>query len=231
MEELIKLSNVSLTYKLKSKLQGKLTYSPLNDISFTLYEGETLGVLGRNGAGKSSLLKLLSGILKPDSGHIYFKDALSVNMLSLQVGFDQNLSGYDNIILSSILSGFSRKKINDNIESIIDFSELKDFIHQPVKSYSSGMKAKLGFSIAVKVTPDVLLIDEALSVGDVAFKKKAELAITEKIKSDQTVVFVSHSLGQVERLCDRVIWVEDGLVKKIGNPKQVIDAYKEYFDK
>ncbi|CAK1931492.1 ABC transporter ATP-binding protein [Vibrio crassostreae] len=231
MEELIKLSNVSLTYKLKTKIQDKLTYTPLNDVSFTLYEGETLGVLGRNGAGKSSLLKLLSGILKPNSGQIYFKDGLSVSMLSLQVGFDQNLSGYDNIILSSILSGFSRKKIDDNIENIIKFSELNDFIHQPVKSYSSGMKAKLGFSIAVKVTPDVLLIDEALSVGDVAFKKKAELAITEKIKSDQTVVFVSHSLGQVERLCDRVIWIEDGLVRKIGKPEQVIEAYKEYFDK
>ncbi|WP_373941884.1 ATP-binding cassette domain-containing protein [Vibrio chagasii] len=231
MEELIKLSNVSLTYKLKTKIQDKLTYTPLNDVSFTLYEGETLGVLGRNGAGKSSLLKLLSGILKPNSGKIYFKDGLSVSMLSLQVGFDQNLSGYDNIILSSILSGFSRKKLDDNIENIIKFSELNDFIHQPVKSYSSGMKAKLGFSIAVKVTPDVLLIDEALSVGDVAFKKKAELAITEKIKSDQTVVFVSHSLGQVERLCDRVIWIEDGLVRKIGKPEQVIEAYKEYFDK
>ncbi|OLQ76085.1 ABC transporter [Photobacterium proteolyticum] len=231
MKEIIKLTNVGLSYKLKNKVNGKKHHNPIKDIGFTLYEGETLGVLGKNGTGKSSLLKLLSGVLKPNKGKIEFRKGISIRMLSLQLGFDQNLSGYDNILLSSMLSGFSLRETKSMIQDIIEYSELGDFIYQPVKSYSSGMKSKLGFSISVNISPDVLLIDEALSVGDLAFKKKAEATIVEKVTGDQTVVFVSHSLAQVKRLCDRVLWMDDGIIRMIGTPEEVIPEYEKHFGK
>ncbi len=226
--ELIKLQNVSLSYKLRNKKNGK-AHTPLKDINFSLIKGETLGVLGKNGTGKSSLLKLLLGVLKPDSGEVRCMPGLSVRMLSLQIGFDQNLSGYDNVLLSSMISGFSYTQSKKMLPDIIKFSELGEFIYQPVRSYSSGMKSKLGFSISINVSPDVLLIDEALSVGDLAFKKKAEKAILDKVRGDQTVVFVSHSLQQIERICDRVIWLEDGIVRLEGSPHKVVREYKSYY--
>ena len=226
MDSLIKLENVSIKYKLKSKMNGESYFEPLRCINFELFRGETLGVIGRNGAGKSTLLKLLSKIYTPDSGVIKYQDGITVSLLTLQAGFDPELSGLDNILFSSLVLGFDKKKIEQQQSEIIEMSELGNFIHQPVKTYSSGMKSKLGFAIAVQMSPDVLLIDEALSVGDSKFKKKAEKIMVDKINSDQTVVFVSHSSSQVERLCDRVVWIENKVVRMVGEPKSVVKAYE-----
>ncbi|WP_061019376.1 ABC transporter ATP-binding protein [Vibrio splendidus] len=224
---LIELNKVSVRYKLKRKMKGSDYYQPLKDISFDVIKGETLGIIGRNGTGKSTLLKLLSKIYSPDSGSIKYQKNLSVSLLTLQAGFDLELSGYDNILFTSLLLGFEQKEVVNNIDKIIEFSELEDFIYQPVKTYSSGMRSKLGFSIAVQMKPDVLLIDEALSVGDAKFRKKAESVMVEKINSDQTVVFVSHSANQIKRLCDRVIWIDDGVVRQIGDADKVIYEYEK----
>ncbi|WP_425452464.1 ABC transporter ATP-binding protein [Sinobacterium caligoides] len=206
-------------------MNGSKFYEPLSDISFEIRKGETLGVIGRNGAGKSTLLRILAGVYAPDKGEIKRAANLKVSLLSLHAGFDQKLTGYDNIIFSCLLLGFSRKECLDKIDEIISMSELEGFIHQPIKTYSSGMKSKLGFSIAFQMSPDILLIDEALSVGDAKFKKKAEKLMIEKIKGGQTAVFVSHSSSQIKRICTRVIWIEDGMVKKTGDAESIIKEY------
>ncbi|ROS01847.1 lipopolysaccharide transport system ATP-binding protein [Sinobacterium caligoides] len=224
-DNLITLENVSIRYKLLKAMNGSKFYEPLSDISFEIRKGETLGVIGRNGAGKSTLLRILAGVYAPDKGEIKRAANLKVSLLSLHAGFDQKLTGYDNIIFSCLLLGFSRKECLDKIDEIISMSELEGFIHQPIKTYSSGMKSKLGFSIAFQMSPDILLIDEALSVGDAKFKKKAEKLMIEKIKGGQTAVFVSHSSSQIKRICTRVIWIEDGMVKKTGDAESIIKEY------
>jgi lipopolysaccharide transport system ATP-binding protein len=196
----------------------------LKDTTFKLYSGETLGIIGRNGAGKSTLLRLLAGILKPDSG-TFTNHGYSTSLLTLQVGFVPHLSGRENIVLSGLLLGFSLSEITDKVEEIVDFAEIGDFINEPLITYSSGMRARLGFATSFHLDPDILLVDEVLGVGDASFSKKTRAAMKERMKSHRTVVLVSHSASAVKALCDRAIWIERGTVAAEGNPGAIIEEY------
>ncbi|SFU43394.1 ABC transporter ATP-binding protein [Halomonas korlensis] len=202
---IISLRNVGVRYKRRGGLFRKPEYfQALEGISFDIHRGETLGIVGRNGAGKSTLLKVIAGIIQPDSG-VIVNYGVTASLLTLQAGFDSELPGTDNAIISGMLMGYTRKQVEARMEDIAEFSELGDFIYEPVKTYSSGMRARLGFTVAMYMTPDVLLLDEVLSVGDKQFKKKAEVEMMKKLHSEQSVLLVSHSEGQVNRVCDRSI--------------------------
>ncbi|MCH9649393.1 MAG: ABC transporter ATP-binding protein [Deltaproteobacteria bacterium] len=198
----------------------------LKDISLEVSRGETLGVIGRNGAGKSTLLRLLAGIIRPDSGR-YANFGCRATLLSLQVGFIPYLSGRENAILSGMLLGMERRELLRKLPEIIDFAELADFIDEPVQTYSSGMRARLGFSIAFHVDPDVLLVDEVLGVGDSEFVAKSTAMMRKKILSDHTVVLVSHSSATIRSLCDRVVWIDQGCTKMEGSAEEVLAAYEQ----
>lgn len=223
-EKIIELKNVGVTYRERKSFFKSEEYQALKDVSFDVYKGEVLGVIGRNGAGKSTLLRLLGGIIKPDKGEV-IHHTKSVSLMALAAGFDPNLSGRQNAIISGMLIGYSKKKIEAQLEEIKIFSELQDFFEKPTKTYSSGMQARLAFSIAMYVSPDVLLIDEVLGVGDVSFKQKAEQALEEKIASDITVIIVSHSEAQVSRLAERIVWIDGGKVRKQGLPIEIFPEY------
>ncbi|QEM82179.1 ABC transporter ATP-binding protein [Halomonas binhaiensis] len=204
-EIIISLKDVGIRYKRRGGLFRKPEYfQALENVSFDIHRGETLGIVGRNGAGKSTLLKVVAGIIQPDEGEL-INHGVTASLLTLQAGFDAELPGVDNAILSGMLMGYTRQQVEARMSDIIEFSELKEFIYEPVKTYSSGMRARLGFSVAMYMTPDVLLLDEVLSVGDKQFRKKAETEMFKKIHSDQTVLLVSHSEAQVDRLCERKI--------------------------
>jgi lipopolysaccharide transport system ATP-binding protein len=223
------LSNVAYSYAILGKIYSlrKNTFWALKDISFTLYDGEALGIIGRNGVGKTTLLRIMAGIVKPDKGQVkIFKN--SVSLLSLQVGFLEYLTGRKNIILSSLLLGLTYEEIENLMLSIVDFSGLGDFIDQPINTYSSGMKARLGFSIAFHCDPDVLLIDEVFSVGDQNFKKKSGDVMKKKIKSNKTVVIVSHSPALLLELCERVVWINDGVTMAEGQAGTVLKEYQSF---
>lgn len=203
-EVIISLRDVGVRYKRRGGLFRNPEYfQALEGISFDIYRGETLGIVGHNGAGKSTLLKVIAGIIHPDSGEI-LNHGVTASLLTLQAGFDADLPGTDNAILSGMLMGYTRQQVEARMDDITEFSELGDFMCQPVKTYSSGMRARLGFSVAMYMTPDVLLLDEVLSVGDKHFKKKAESEMMKKIHSEQTVILVSHSEEQINRVCQRV---------------------------
>ena len=226
-EPLISLHEIGVRYKRSGNLFRRKSYfDALKSISLDIYAGETLGILGRNGAGKSTLLRIISGVIKPDTGQITNR-GVSVSLLALQAGFDPNLVGRDNAILSGMMQGFSRKAIESRLDEIQEFSELGDFFYEPVRTYSTGMRARLGFSITTIFSPDVLLVDEVLSVGDAHFKQKAERTMLAKIQSQQTVVLVSHSHHQIERICDRVIVIEGGVSVASGQPREVLGMYNE----
>jgi lipopolysaccharide transport system ATP-binding protein len=197
----------------------------LSGLSFDLKKGETLGVVGKNGTGKSTLLRLLAGVISPDSG-VVKRYVSSVSLLSLNLGLDPLLNGIDNIRLSGLLLGIPLRKIETHLADIIEYSELGDAVYEPVRTYSSGMSARLGFSVGIYLCPDVLLIDEVLGVGDFEFRKKSTETLKGRIDSDQTVVLVSHSSFQIEELCDRVLWIENGKVKLVGEPKEVMEQYQ-----
>ena len=221
---LIRLIDVGFTYRTLSGLFSIEKYQALKSINFEINPGETLGVIGSNGSGKSTLLKVLARIYKPDEGEILY-NVNKISLLSLALGFDPRLSGFDNAILSSMLLGATLREAKQNVAAIIDFSELGEFANHSVRTYSSGMRARLGFSVALNMQADVLLIDEALAVGDAKFKAKSEKAIAEKVTSSQTVVLVSHSAGQINRLCDRAIWIERGRIVQSGDTNVVTAAY------
>ncbi|MDE1515553.1 ABC transporter ATP-binding protein [Vibrio sp. dsl-7] len=223
-DKIIELKNVGVTYKERKSFFKYEYYQALKDVSFDVYKGETLGVIGRNGAGKSTLLRLLAGIIKPDKGAV-IHHCRSVSLMALAAGFDPNLSGRQNAIISGMLIGYSKRDIIEKLDEIKLFSELQNFFEKPVKIYSSGMRARLAFSIAIYVSPDVLLIDEVLGVGDVSFKQKAEQALEEKIASDITVIIVSHSEHQISRLAPRVVWIDAGKVRKQGLAEEVFAEY------
>ena len=212
------------------KIKGQVVYEEfiaLNNINFEIEKGEVVGFVGLNGAGKSTLLKVVSGVQKPTVGKILVKGKVSP-LLELGAGFDNDLTGKENIYFNGLILGYNRDFIKGKVDEIIDFAEIRDFVDTPIKNYSSGMKARLGFSIATVSIPEILIVDEVLSVGDGRFRKKSEEKMIELIKSDATVLFVSHSLAQIRRLCTKVIWLEKGQVKMIGNTKEVCDAYEAY---
>lgn len=223
---LISLKDVGFCYRTLSGLMTIEKYQALQSINLDVLPGETLGVIGSNGCGKSTLLKILARIYKPDEGEISF-NVQKISLLSLALGFDPRLSGLDNAVFSSMLLGATLKQAKQKVPGIIEFSELGEFASHPVRTYSSGMRARLGFSVALKMETDVLLIDEALAVGDAKFSAKSEKAIVEKVTSSQTVVLVSHSAAQINRLCDRAVWVDKGKIRLIGNPGLVTRKYTE----
>lgn len=199
----------------------------LRDVSFTVTKGKMIGIIGSNGSGKSTLLKLLAGIMSPTSGNIRVNGRVSA-LIELGAGFHPELSGKENIFINGIILGLSKKEIKDRFNEIVKYSGLEDFIDSPVKTYSSGMYMRLGFAIAINVEPDILLIDEILAVGDEEFQHKCLNKINEFKRRGKTLIFVSHDLGSVEKLCDEVVWIEDGVLKAQGLPRMVIDRYTDY---
>lgn len=216
--------DVGMSYGSKGFLHTR-SKSVLQGVSFDIYKGETLGVIGKNGAGKSTLMKLVAGILKPDCGVINsFVDR--VQLLSLQLGFINELTGRENVILSSLLLGMGRAEIERKFEEIVAFSGLENAIDDPLRTYSSGMRARLGFAISSQADPDILVIDEAFGVGDNAFREKSRAVITERMKSDRSFLLVSHSEGMLKEYCQRLMWIESGRLKMIGETDSVIEAYR-----
>lgn len=226
----LELDNVGVHYKTRKSFFRHHRFTALKNLNFSIYRGETLGVIGTNGCGKSTLLKVLANIYRVDEGEITW-NCKNVSLLSLSLGFDSELSGRDNAIISGMLLGGRKKDVLAKLDDIVEFSELKDFIDKPIKTYSSGMRGRLGFAVAIHMRSDVLLIDEVLGVGDGKFRKKASSAIINKINSDQTVVLVSHSMPQIKNLCNRVLWLDKGKVKMIGEPESVLDEYALFITK
>lgn len=241
MKPILEVNNVSMSFRIEKekttsfkeffikKVRMKLEYeeyTALQNINFSVKKGEVFGIIGFNGAGKSTLLKIVSGILKPSSGTVAVRGTVAP-LIELGAGFNHELSGIENIYLNGLLLGYPKSFLKEKEKEIISFSELGTFIHSPIKNYSSGMKARLGFAIATCVKPDLLIVDEALSVGDIKFKQKCENRIREMMDMGTTVLFVSHSLGQVEGLCSHVLWLENGKVKKIGESEEIIAMYKQ----
>jgi len=222
----LQVSGVGVCYKQKTGLFSSSDFWAINNISFDIMHGDTLGVIGRNGVGKSTLLKVMTGIIEPDRGHVN-AFGNSVSLLGLLVGFNQTLSGRDNAVMNAMLQGVSQKDIEDKLDEVEAFAELKGFFDQPVRTYSAGMRTRLRFAIAIQVNPDILLIDEVLGVGDAAFSKKSGKVIRERIESDQTVMIVSHHLETLYELCNRVVWLDGGETKMIGPTAEVLDSYKK----
>lgn len=204
----------------------KKRFTALENVSFEVYRGECFGIIGKNGAGKSTLLGLAAGVLKPDKGKIVVRGRI-FPLLELGAGFHPELTGRENIILNGILLGMTKSEVLRKIDEIIEFSELGEFVDQPLRTYSSGMVARLGFSVIAHLDPEILLVDEILAVGDINFQKKCMEKIMDFRKNGVTILLVSHNLEQVEKLCDRAMWIDEHKVKIIGDPKEVCKAYRE----
>lgn len=190
----------------------------LKDVTFEVNKGEVIGFIGSNGAGKSTLLKVVAGVMKPTKGEVKVYGNICP-MIELGAGFDMDLTARENIYLNGSVMGYSKKFIDSKFNEIVEFSELKEFIDVPVKNFSSGMIARLAFSIATIVEPEILIVDEILSVGDISFQAKSEQKMLNMIKGGTTVLFVSHSIQQIEKMCDRVVWIEKGKIREIGDTK------------
>ena len=209
---------------LSGKKKEKSYFWALNDVSFEVKNGEVVGFIGNNGAGKSTLLKIIAGVMKPTKGSVDIYGNICP-MIELGAGFDYDLTARENIYLNGAVLGYSKEFIDSKFNEIVDFSELKDFLDVPVRNFSSGMIARLAFSIATIVDPEILIVDEILSVGDIAFQQKSENKMKSMITGGTTVLFVSHSIEQIKNLCNRVVWLEHGKVVKIGPAKQVCEEY------
>ncbi len=227
---LMSLQKVSVRYKKYRTLKRAQYHQVLTDLDLDIYPGDSIGVIGRNGAGKSTLLRLLAGVIDPDGG-VIDRNQSTAALLTLQLGFDQQLDGRTNILLSGMLMGCRREVLEEKMADIIEFSGLGDAIREPVKHYSAGMKARLGFSIALMIDPDILLIDEVLGVGDETFREKSAAILKAKMASDHTVILVSHNTHTVRNLCNKVLWIEDGKARMAGETHQVVDHYIESMTK
>ena len=238
-ELVLSVRNVMISYRIvkpfsltrmRRKQRKEKKFDAIKDVSFDVFKGEILGIIGKNGSGKSTLLRAIAGIYSPDKGIIDIYGA-TVSLMAVGVGFMDELSGRDNIYLSAMLMGFTKKQIDEKLNEIISFSGLGDFIDSPVKSYSSGMHSKLAFSISSIMESDIMLVDETLSVGDARFKKKSGKKMKELINDDErTVILVSHSSSTLRELCDRMLWLDDGVIRMNGNTDEVLDAYETYMD-
>lgn len=202
----------------------------VKDASFQVRKGEAWALVGTNGSGKSTLLKAISGILKPYKGSIAIKGGIAP-LIELGAGFDGNMTARENIYLNGCVLGHTKKFMDEHFEEIVDFAELWDFLDMPIKNYSSGMRARLGFSVATMVKPDILICDEVLAVGDFAFQQKCMNRMKEMLSGGTTLLFVSHNINQVRQLCDHAAWLDNGIVKMVGNTDEVCDSYMEYVGK
>jgi ABC-type polysaccharide/polyol phosphate transport system ATPase subunit len=218
------LKSALLRGSLIRDLKPDETFTAVNDVSFTVPAGRTLGVIGRNGSGKSTMLKLVAGITKPTSGSVTVNGRISA-LIELGAGFHPEISGRENVFINGIMLGLSKREVAKRFDEIVEFAELKDFIDAPVKTYSSGMYMRLGFAVAIHVDPDVLLVDEVLAVGDEGFTHKCLDKFAEFKRRGKTILLVTHALSMVERFCDDALWLDRGEKKGIGDPKRMVDAY------
>lgn len=236
----IRVANLTKTYHLYDKPQDRLKealnpfrksyhhdFHAINDVSFEIKKGETVGIIGKNGAGKSTLLKMITGVLTPSSGSIEV-DGKIASLLELGAGFNPEMTGLENIYLNGTLMGFSHEEMSTKVNVILEFADIGEFIHQPTKMYSSGMFARLAFSVAINVDPDILIIDEALSVGDMRFQLKCMDKFNEFREAGKTILFVTHDINSIKRFCSFSLWIKDGQLKSIGNTDQVTDRYLDY---
>ncbi len=224
-EKVLELEGVAVYYERNRSLFRRGTIEwVFRDLSFALRRGESLGVVGNNGVGKSTLLRLMAGIIDPNQGTVK-NHGVKTALMSLSGGFYPDLSGLQNILLGGVLLGFSEQDVKQNLDAILEFAELGDNIHKPVSTYSAGMKGRLNFARAAKLDADVLLIDEVLAVGDKNFRDKCESLMRERIHSEQTVVYVSHNEKSVLELCEQVLWIDHGVTKALGPAKEVVEQY------
>ncbi len=240
MEPIIDVQHVSMKFNLMEEkvdtlkeyivklIKGKLFYNEfvaLNDVSFQIEKGDILGIVGFNGAGKSTMLKILAGVLKPTNGKVVVNGSVAP-LIEVGAGFDPELTAKENIFLNGAILGHSRKFLQQHFDEIIDFAELRTFVNVPVKNFSSGMYARLGFAIATVVKPDILIVDEVLSVGDYRFQEKCEKRIQEMINGGTTIIIVSHDINMIERLCNKVLWLDHGIKRDFGETVTICEEYK-----
>jgi ABC-type polysaccharide/polyol phosphate transport system ATPase subunit len=240
----IRVEDVSVTYRTsldrRPTLRGTLVrlgrrervvreVKAVRDVSFEVPHGQVLGVVGANGAGKSTLMRTMAGILPPTSGRVEVEGRVST-LLALGVGFNRKLSGRENVVLGGLAAGLSREQLKSKYDDIVAFAELEDFMDMPMRTYSSGMYGRLAFSVAVNMDPDILLIDEALSVGDARFRRKSFRKMRQLCRQDRTIVLVSHALGSIEKLCDTAIWMHQGELKMWDEPHAVVEAYTKFLE-
>jgi ABC-type polysaccharide/polyol phosphate transport system ATPase subunit len=218
------LKSALLQRSILRDLQPSETFPALTDVSFSVPKGSTYGVMGRNGSGKSTALKLVAGITKPTSGSVHVEGRISA-LIELGAGFHPEISGRENVFINGIMLGLTKREIQERFDEIVDFAELREFIDAPVKTYSSGMYMRLGFAVAINVNPDVLLVDEVLAVGDEGFTHKCLDKFAEFKRSNKTILLVTHSLNLIERFCDEALWLDNGHAMSHGDPKRVVGAY------
>ena len=239
-ENAVELRNIEMHFNMsKEKLESLKEYFlklvkrqlyfedfvALDNVSFDIKKGDVFGIVGLNGCGKSTTLKIISGILKPTKGTVETQGVIAP-LIELGAGFDMELTARENIYLNGSVLGYSKKFMDEKFDEIVEFSEMRDFLDVPMKNYSSGMVARIGFAIATVTTPDILIVDEILAVGDFLFQQKCEERINKMMNDDTTVIIVSHSIEQIERLCKHCVWLEKGRIKMIGDAKEVCNAYK-----
>ncbi|CAM3694954.1 ABC transporter ATP-binding protein [Cohnella lubricantis] len=235
----ISLNRITKVYKLYDKPVDRLKeainpfgrkyhkeFYAVNDVSFSIAKNETVGIIGKNGSGKSTLLKMITGVLTPTSGSLKVDGSISA-LLELGAGFNPEYTGIENIYLNGTIRGFSKEKMDEKLDDILSFADIGDFVHQPVKIYSSGMFVRLAFAVAINVDPEILIIDEALSVGDIRFQQKCFRKI-EEFKQNKTVLFVSHDMATITNYCDRAIWINEGAMIEDGSPRELAKQYQAY---
>lgn len=241
-EPIIVVDDVTMTFNIASEQLNSLKeyfiklmkhelffkeFHALEDINLTINRGDVYGIVGTNGSGKSTLLKLIAGVLEPSQGSVSIGGTIAP-LIELGAGFDMELTARENIYLNGALLGYSKKFINERFDEIVDFAEVRDFLDMPMKNYSSGMVARVAFSVATATIPDILVVDEALSVGDFLFQEKCERRINELVNTyNTTLLFVSHSIDQVERVCRKAVWIEKGHMRMVGDVKDVCEAYRQ----
>ena len=240
---IVKVEDVSIKFSLASekfdgfkeyfiqRVKKKITYQDfwaLQDVSFEVYKGETLGLIGVNGSGKSTMLKIIAGVMKPTCGSVKTSGVIAP-LIELGAGFDFDLTAKENVFLNGTLLGYTREYLEEHYEEIVEFSELRDFMDVPVKNYSSGMVSRLAFAIATIGTPDILIVDEVLSVGDFRFQQKCEQRIHNMKEKGTTILFVSHSIDQVKSICNKIVWLEKGRVKRFGDVESICEEYRNSY--
>lgn len=238
----IDVSNVTKQYKLYGKPFDRLkealhpfkkkyhkSFKALSDVSFEIRKGEIVGILGTNGSGKSTILKIITGLLNPTEGTVSVNGKISA-LLELGAGFNHDMTGLENIYLNGTMMGLSRQDVDEKLNDILNFADIGDFIYQPVKTYSSGMFARLAFAVSINVEPDILIVDEALAVGDMFFQEKCYEKMKQMVRNGSTILFVSHSLPAIRNFCSRAIWIEKGILKDQGKADEICDKYKAFLE-